>query len=69
MSTCSLCKGRGHFIQQKNGISRTILCPSCRGKNKQKIAINYNKCMYCGGTGFIVGCCGDKTIECTMCQP
>jgi len=67
---CSFCKGIGHIKQQKNGILRTILCPSCKGKTKinQKVAINYNKCIYCGGTGWIVGCCGEKTIECDICK-
>jgi len=67
---CNFCKGQGHIKQQKDGILRTIICPSCKGKTKNnpEIAINWNRCIYCGGTGFIVGCCGENTIECAACK-
>ena len=60
MKICRFCRGQG-FIKQKN---KTVICPQCKGKKSKVVAINYNICIYCGGTGWIIGCCGEKTIEC-----
>lgn len=60
--SCQICNGSGFIKNNK----RTIAC-SCQGKRNKKTDINYQKCNYCGGLGYIPGCCGTQSTDCPAC--